>query len=108
MTLPNGNELHIFGGGKDPRTATPVQSIPGHDLVMLSGDGRPAKMVKLSNHTPPSYSSKSQNRIVWIETTKAGDILLAGCSGCTAEEDQVLAKAGEEGTDQELLWGLLE
>jgi len=108
MTLPNGNTLYIFGEGKDTTTETPVRSIPGHELVMLSGDGRPAKMVKTRNRHIQPRKKNPQDRIVWIETNKKGNILLAGCAGCTAEEDQVLAKAGQEGTDQELLSSLLE
>ena len=107
MTLPNGNILYILGEGSDNATAMPVRSVPGHELAMLSEDGKPAKIVKMYNRNKPSNQGNSQKRIVWVETNESGNILLAGCDGCTTEESRVLAQAGQEGQDQELLSGLL-
>ena len=108
MRLPNGNTLYIFGKGADDTVETPVQSVPGHDLVMLSGDGKPAKIVKTTKRHMSGDKTATQERIVWVETDNCGNVLLAGCAGCTAEENQFLATAGETGQDQELLSSLLD
>lgn len=91
MTLTNGNMLYILGAGENKKTLTPVGAIPGHSLVMLSESGKPPRMVK-DFRTGKSASEKAEaSRIVWVETNPAGRVLLAGCSGCSEEEDRMLA-----------------
>jgi hypothetical protein len=91
MNLSNGNILYILGAGEDKRTATHVGAVPGHPLAMLSENGKPPRIVKDCGAARSASEKAAPSRIVWIETNPDGLVLLAGCSGCTDEEDRMLA-----------------
>jgi hypothetical protein len=100
MKLPNGNVLVIYGKGEDKTITTPVCSIPGHKLVMVSEPGQSSRIVKRTRTNVVSPPKENNARIVWVEIGGNGDILLAGCSGCTKEEKQVLADWAEGNSER--------
>ena len=103
IILPNGHELYIFGQGNRKTAVTPITSIPGHRLFTLAEEGKPTKIVRYTRdpRTPPS--GKRRMRTVWFKADPTGNILLAGCDGCSEAEDRALA-AWDEGPPDEITW----
>ncbi len=91
MKLPSGNLLYVYGEPQSERIMTPAASVPGQHLYTVTENGQTRYVAEVTDNHRPALDDNGRKPTMWFEATATGNILLAGCEGCSEEENRMLA-----------------